>query len=323
MNEQKKFPWVWVLIIVLVLVLGAGAYYWFFLKKTPQNPTDSAKTTTDSNQYNWSTMDDGPYNDKISYATSTDLVNWTDQKTILAEHASVPDVLLKDSTLYVYFVDVSYDGVKEQIGLLKSTDQGKTWGEKQIINIKGLGNKAAVDPTPILLDDGRLRLYYLDLNATRTADRSQALENNTIYSAISTDGTNFTEESAVFKYKGIFDPSVVKVADVWHLYVGTDDQKVLSATSSDGTKFEYEGVAVTGGAIPDVYFDGTKYWLFTGNMEIYTSLDGKTFTKTGNRFDAGKLTADPGVAKLADNSYLMVYKTSDKKPGGSKERPTK
>ncbi|MBI2426460.1 MAG: hypothetical protein HYV34_01310 [Candidatus Kerfeldbacteria bacterium] len=259
-----------------------------------------------NDEFQWSTMREGPYRDTVSYATGTSLTTWEDSKIILAEHASVPDVIMKDGILYVYFVDVSTDGIAEQIGLITSSDNGKTWSEKTNISITGLGSKAAVDPSPYLLDDGRIRLYYFDISTTRT----QGLQNNTIYSAISSDGMNFTEEPGKrFTYPAIFDPSVIMVGSTWRMYVGTDDQKVLSATSTDGLTFTYEGVALTQASIPDVVYENSTYYLFTGGIETATSKDGKTFTKTGDRFDSGALTADPGVVKLSDGSYFMVFKT--------------
>lgn len=312
----KKINYLLLIIIFLLLIIIVGGVVLYLgknkdkseSKETVQTSSKNSKSLGDQNKYNWSTMDKGPYHDRISYATGTSLTNWTDSEKILAEHASVPEVIVKNGILHVYFVDVSEDGKPEQIGHMQSSDNGKTWSDKTIISINGLGDKAAVDPDPYLLPDGRIRLYYFDISKTMT----EGLEKNSIYSAISDDGLNFTEEEGVrFKYPAIFDPEVIKVGNLWRMYVGTDGQKVLSATSSDGLTFTYEGVALSGGAIPNVVYENGKYYLFTGGIEISTSSDGKTFTKTSNRFDSGSLTADPGVVKLSDGSYFMVYKTDD------------
>ncbi len=319
-NQVKHTALPWVIVSILAVIIVCGAVYFLLgaakqdkssIVNTTDQPTKSADKGKDANQYDWSTMDQGPYKDKVSYATGTSLINWKDSKKILAEHASVPDVVNNNGVLRVYFVDVTEDGKPEQIGHIQSSDGGATWGERSIVSIKGLGDKVAVDPCPFVLPDGRTRLYYLDINATR----SGSLDNNAIYSAISDDGLNFTEEAGVrFKYKGIFDPDVINVNDNWRMYVGTDDQKVLSATSIDGLNFTYEGVAFTGGAIPNVVYEDEKYYLYTGGIEISTSTDGKSFTRTGNRFDSGALTADPGVARITDDQYIMVYKTSAAMP---------
>lgn len=307
--------WLYVAILAILVLIAGGI--WYFLtqskNKEAESPVQGGQSSVvepkdNAGQYNWSQMSEGPYRDRVSFATGTSLTSWQDSQIILSEHASVPDVILKDGTLYVYFVDVSEDGKPEQVGLLKSSDNGKNWSEKQIVTIKDLGNKVAVDPAPYLLDDGRIRLYYFDISKTRVEGTS----NNSIYSAVSSDGVNFTEESGVrFKYPAIYDPDVIKVGDAWRMYVGTEDQKVLSATSQDGLTFTYEGVAYSGSSIPNVIYEDGTYYLFTGGIEIATSKDGKTFTKTSSRFDSGGLTADPGVAKLADGSFFMVYKTKE------------
>jgi len=314
----------WLLWVVLIIVIAVGVGIWFLLvreKPSVENPasenfgeevnlTDKGK---DLNEFNWSQMEQGPYHDRVSFATGATLTDWTDSEKILAEHASVPDVLVKDATLYVYFVDVSQNGKPEQIGLLRSVDYGQTWEEKVFATIQGLGDKVAVDPAPMLLEDGRIRLYYFDIGSTKT----QGTENNTIYSAISSDGINFTQETGFrFRKADIFDPDVVKIGDTWRMYVGTGNQQVLTAISQDGLTFTYEGVALNGGAIPNVVYENGTYYLFTGGIEISTSSDGETFTETGKRFDSGGPTNDPGVAKLSDGTYFMVYKTDDgtKKP---------
>jgi hypothetical protein len=320
-KNEKSCKSLYIIISVLsLIVIAQGIFLFIRLKESPETTPLSKETSDieisenlperkpDPNQYNWSTMNEGPYNNSVSFATSTDLLNWQDSEVILAEHASVPDVLLKDGVLYVYFVDVSTDGIPEQVGLIKSFDYGETWKEKEIITIEGVGDRVAVDPAPFLLEDGGIRLYYFDISTTKT----EGLENNTMYSAISKDGVNFTQEDGIrFKYPGIFDPCVIKNGETWRMYVGTDDNNVLSAISDDGLDFTYEGVALTGGSIPNVIYENDTYYLFTGGIDISTSEDGKTFTKTSFPFNAGNLTADPGVVKLGPNNYFMVYKTKE------------
>jgi hypothetical protein len=319
-NKKSCKPLYIAICVLSLIIVAQGAFIFLNLRESTETTPFSKETSdieisenlpeqkTDPNQYNWSTMDEGPYADKVSFATSTDLLNWTDSEIILAEHASVPDVLLKDGVLYVYFVDVSTDGIPEQTGLVKSYDYGETWEKKEIITIEGVGDRVAVDPAPFLLEDGSIRLYYFDISKTKT----EGLENNSMYSAISKDGVNFTQEDGIrFKYPGIFDPCVIKTGDTWRMYVGTDDGKVLSTISEDGLEFTYEGVALNDGTIPNVIYENDTYYLFTGGIDISTSEDGKTFTKTSSRFDAGKLTADPGVVKLGPNNYFMVYKTKE------------
>ena len=263
----------------------------------------------DENQYYWSTMNEGPYNDQISYATSNDLLNWTDSQEILAIHASVPGAIYKDEVIYVYFVDVSQDGIPEQIGLITSDDNAQTWSEKQFITIDGVDDKVPVDPAPFLTNDGRIRLYYFDINEERSGNTGA---DNKIYSAISTDGISFTEEGICFTKNGVYDPDVNLADDVYRLYVGDlEGNRVISATSTDGLSFIEEGIAYTGGAVPDVFYKNGTYYLYTAGIDISTSTDGATFTKSNYRFESeiNMLTADPSVIELNDGTYMMLYKT--------------
>ncbi len=266
--------------------------------------------TNNNQQYNWSTMNQGPYRDKISFAESTDLLSWTDSEKILAEHASVPGAIYKDEVIYVYFVDVSEDGVPEKIGLIKSVDQGQNWSEKEPVTIAGLGEKVAVDPAPFLLADGRVRLYYFDIEEERSGLTNST---NKIYSAVSTDGINFNEEAGVrFARAGIFDPDVNEANGVWRMYVGDiNGNKVISAISNDGLNFTEEGIAFTGGAVPDVFKKENSYYLFTAGINIANSKNGQEFTKTNNSFQStlGNVTADPAVIKISEEKYLMFFKT--------------
>lgn len=313
-----------IIALVVLAVLIFGAIYMLVTKKNEENTANNTTSTSiktpltdgqqkqagDQNQYHWSTMNQGPYKDSVSYATSKDALVWVDSDKTLVAHASVPDAIVKDGVIMCYFVDVATDGVAEKIGLIKSTDNGLTWSAKQNIVISGIGTKVAVDPDPFLLPDGKIRLYYFDINEGRSAKSAQP-PTNKIYAASSTDGINFIEElNAVFVYQDIYDPDVIKVGDEWRMYVGTGSNKVLSATSSDGLTFTYEGIAAEGSAVPNVIVKGNIYYLYTAGIDIWSSADGKTFTKTTNRFvKTSGLAADPGVVKLADGSYIMLYKT--------------
>jgi len=265
----------------------------------------------DKSQYSWSTMNEGPYNDQISYATSTDLLTWVDSEVMLAQHASVPGAIYKDGVIYVYFVDVSVDGIPERTGLITSSDEGMTWSEIEYVTFNGIGDMVPVDPCPFLLDDGRIRLYYYDINEGRQI-MTLGMENK-MYSAISSDGITFDHEDGVrFSDIDVYDPDVIQVDDTWRMYVGNiAENKVISATSTNGLDFTKEGTALSGGAVPDVFYKENVYYLYTAGIDISTSSDGATFTKTTNRFESNinMLTADPSVIELEDGSYIMFYKT--------------
>lgn len=297
--------------LLSIIIVSAGLVVAFVMVSQPKLTTTTSCpiSSASKNQYQWSTGP-GPYRDQISYATSADLLHWTASGVILVEHTSVPDAIVKDGVIWAYFVDVTQEGKPEQIGVLRSADLGQTWSEKVFIEIIGGCNVVPVDPSPFLLPDGRIRLYFPDFGPQRSGNKGDQIQ---IRSAISSDGLQFTMEDGIRfeRVGGQFDPSVVLVDGVYHMYVGTKDgQQVISATSTDGLTFTEEGVAYSGSAVPEVYYDGTRYILYTAGIEMASSTDGKTFTKLPNRFSApGGMTADPGVVQLGDGQYLMVYKT--------------
>lgn len=295
------------MLIVGILIMMAFVFY---CGCTEEGDIDN-NGKTDEQIYSWSTMSEGPYRDKVSFATSSDLLNWTDSETVLAVHASVPGAVYKDDVIYVYFVDVSTDGIPERIGLIRSSDNGQSWSEKEFIDIEGVGDKVPVDPAPFLLDDSRIRLYYFDINEERFSTDPE--RKNKIYSAVSLDGANFVQEEGVcFSKKGVYDPDVILVDDVYRMYTGDiTGNKVISAVSSDGLSFNEEGIAYDGGAVPDVFFKDGIYYLYTAGIDISTSSDGASFTKISKVFQSnfGMITADPSVIELDNGTYMMLYKT--------------
>jgi len=332
---MKKLLYIFVFLLVALVALFAALHFfvddqeenaWFCENGTwvrhgdpdQDHSTAGCSTQTDTMkkdfEYTWSTMNEGPYTDSITFATSTNLTSWYPSGKILATHASVPGAVKKNEKIFVYFVDVTEDGAPEQTGLVLSEDNGRTWTNAQRITIEGIGDRVVADPDPVLLDDGRIRLYYFDINESRlyTGEENTAPPQR-IYSAISDDGVHFIQENGVrFTRDGAFDPDVERDGDTWRMYVGTPDgQEVISATSTDGLNFYEEGVAFTGGAVPDVFHASNIWYLFTSGIHIATSEDGKTFTSTKDSFHATGVfvTADPSVIGLATGKYLMIYKT--------------
>ncbi|MDH4358938.1 MAG: hypothetical protein OEV37_03330 [Candidatus Berkelbacteria bacterium] len=323
--------WLIGLIVVLTLAVASLAF-WLYRKsvidpvKTSQRKAEESDTPTNSNLYEWSQMADSPYSHDIYYATSVDLLNWTDSNNLLARHASVPEAIYRNGIVYVYFLDFSEDGKPEQLALIRSSDEGKTWQEKTIANIEGLGQKTVADPSLLLLEDGTMKLFFFDIGAGRVSSQKQEQEKdskqtqpNYIYSATSNDGVNFKMDDGYrFADNAIFDPDVIKVNDTWYLYCGKEGI-ITVATSDDGISFTDRGTAFDKGFIPSIYHDGSKFYLYSpmvgatpdqGGIGIATSADGIKFTRGSTYFNRpGSLPPnDPGVTKIGDNKYIMVYK---------------
>ncbi|MBI3536526.1 MAG: hypothetical protein HY070_03030 [Chloroflexi bacterium] len=247
-------------------------------------------------------------NDQTWYATSTDGLNWK-EGALIADKASVPDVIRTTKGIFwAYWVDFSgaSGANSEKLGVAKSSD-GKTWEKLGNVKFSNLTTQTPVDPDIVELDDGRLRLYFYDI-AVKQGDHS-------IYSAVSSDGINFTLDAGVrFKAENIFDPDVVRLKDGrWRMFVNNMG-KILSATSSDGLNFTAdEGARVqVMGSVPGsvVLADGTiRLYACDRGINAYKSADGLTFTlEKENVFQKqGGLLCDPSVTTVP-GGFLMVFK---------------
>jgi hypothetical protein len=251
----------------------------------------------------------GAFQDQTWYATSTDGLTWG-QGTLLAEKASVPEVLRAKGVLWAYWVDfTAMTGPNmEKIGVAKSAD-GKTWEKLGNVKFANLGSKVPVDPDVVELEDGRFRLYFYDI-AVQQGDHP-------IYSAISSDGINFAiEEGVRFKAQNIFDPDVVRLKDGrWRMFLNNDG-KIISATGSDGLNFTADsGVRVQAmGSIPGsiVLADGSvRLYTCERGISAYKSADGLNFAleKAEVIRGQGGVLCDPSVTAIP-SGYLMVYKVN-------------
>jgi hypothetical protein len=257
----------------------------------------------------------GPWYHTVRTAISNDGLSFTDQRSEdLVLHGSVPAVLqFPDGTIRVYFVDFS-SGTPERLGCVESTDGGKSyrWGG---CVITGLQNAKAVDYAPVLLNDGRVRMYFYasgdDVNST-TAHKVDA--------AISTDGIHFAREGTVFTYDGLVDPDVFFNGSIWIMHVfSLQAGATVVARSSDGLSFQQTGLLE-----PRNYGVTKPVRLPDGRFRMYAfpqpdasefvsmiSTDGLSWAlEAGTRFKVAASTkiTDPYVTPLSDGRWIMAYK---------------
>jgi hypothetical protein len=175
-----------------------------------------------------------------------------------------------------------------------------------------------VDPTALVIN-GNIVLYFLDM-ATLTNDESITTP-RIIYRATTVDGVNFDKPQPAFtQTHNIVDPSVVRMPDgSFRLYVASDPEGIISATSTDGLVFTLEnGVRSTAGAMPGALLlpDNRVRLFLAGGIEgqngIFSQIsnDGLTFTnESGIRIlaPADTITDNPQPIRLADGSYLLLY----------------
>jgi len=192
----------------------------------------------------------------------------------------------------------------------------------------------ATVPNIYRLEDGRLRMYYGGPGG--------------ILSAVSDDGLTFQKEPAVRIPSGspgspeaiTSDPTLVMLKDGRaRMYYkgatgpggpGQSIHSVFSAVSTDGLRFEKEGIRIDSQQTPDrgwasvpealVLSDGRVrlYYVSDGlavkhGIVSAISDDGLNFTREETRLTG---FVDPAVVRLADGSYLMLAVAFPFGPGG-------
>lgn len=196
--------------------------------------------------------------------------------------------------------------------------------------LDGVFDGNAVDPDLVMLPDGRLRMYYF-----KGYFVSQPPPNagpNPIFSAVSTDGVNFTVERQVFAYDNIFDPSVVALGGNEYLMACTQMgnmsvNTVLARSTDGGATFTYEATLQNTG-VPELhrFDDGTVRLYYGGPDGIMSKVSqdrGKTWTQeNGSRCKGQGFIGDPGVYRSDDQSWWLFVKgfngTNNQRPSGHK-----
>jgi hypothetical protein len=249
--------------------------------------------------------------DQTWVTTSADGLTW-DAPTLLADKASVPEVMRTSKGIFwAYWVDFSqFTGMhQEKIGVAKSAD-GKAWEKLGMVNFSGLSNLVPVDSDVIELPDGRLRMYFFNI--------AKETRENSIHSAISSDGINFTLEPGIrYQQPGIFDPDVIRLKDGRYRMYLNNDGNVISATSNDGLNFNADpGTRVqVRGSIPGsiVLADGTiRLYTCARGIAVYKSSDGLNFAleKAGVISETfARVICDPSIA-ATPTGFVMVFKTN-------------
>jgi len=244
-----------------------------------------------------------------------------DEGKVIAEAASVPAVLVIGNDIYVYFVNAytAHQPGEKNIYYIVSKDGGKTWTQREPIEINGLpGKLQPVDPSLLEIKDGEYRLYFYDLE---TGDPNKRDVYN-IYSATSSDGINFEMEDGIriSLTTNMTDPSVIHYNNEWFMYYGGGEVNGTSvAISDDGLNFvdygsvqdnERPGVDGTFMGIPGAMVEDNLIYLY--NCEyLASSTDGIHFDILNEVRNDEVIPAmsgcDPSPAKYLDG-YIMVSK---------------
>jgi len=191
-------------------------------------------------------------------------------------------------------------------------DASGKWRRGSGIKLNGQFDGNTVDPDVIKLDDGRYRLYYY--KGYFITPPPPNFTTHEIYSAISSDGLNFTVEGKAFEAANITDPTVIKLNDGSYLMACVQGTNDIIAKSADGKTFQAAGVTIPNGGIPELVKldDGSVRLFYNGAGGIVSSRStdgGMTWQKeTGVRLSFSGGIADPSVIKIAAGKWYMFVK---------------
>src|SRR4030095_12654648 len=124
----------------------------------------------------------------------------------------------------------------DKVAAVFSGDDGETWSKPEsiVIDRSPQGAHRPFDPTLVLIDASRVRLYFTSTTPNRPTPG--------IYSAVSDDGIHYRFESGLrFGVEGevTVDASVARFDEKWHLFspIRGPENRGYHAISEDGLSF--------------------------------------------------------------------------------------
>ncbi len=265
--------------------------------------------------------------------SSSDGITWTNNN-LFQDSAGVPSITQHSTgTIYCAFqwfpapaspTNTAFD----KVAVKKSTDGGLTWGTPTLAVFNGLPPtfKKPFDPTLVIADNGQIRMYF---SSSKTNTLTMLDSTYHCYSAISSDGVNYTWEPGVRVAVAdsiTIDPAAVKIGSSWH-YTAPRAFPAAGAfhfISNDGLAFTRTTTIAsdanhnfTGNLMSDIPGGGSTFRFYgtpspqTGAIWFKSTIDGigwnPTFTNCVGSITSNGVQADPAVIKLGAGNYIMVY----------------
>ncbi len=263
----------------------------------------------------------GPWATRLMLAFSDNGRTFTRANQILFNHADVPNAITTpDGEIRVFFVAFCPAQMFNQLAVAVSRDAVSWTYYRATVNGLETRQPAPVDPTVVMTEDGRYRLYFTSAPpGAGSAPRT--------YSAISTDGLTFDLEGERFAVEGqpVLDPNLLKIGDTWHYFAGGLPQTNYHAISTDGLTFtRMDDIWLENFMFANGYPmpDGYRYYGFVqelGALTMYAafSADGESWTLDAEPLlevdESSGLESvalkDPAITQLPDGRYLLIYGT--------------
>lgn len=232
------------------------------------------------------------------------------------ERAGVPSVVrAKDGTLYAafqWFPDGNQEAF-DKVAVTVSKDAGATWSPPKPAVFGGMTSnyQRPFDPTLVVLEDGRIRMYFTSSPTARPGPNAITA----IYSAISTDGFTYTFEPGRRLFvpgKRVIDCAVLELGKTWHMIapIGRPEDGAYHAVSENGLDFRRvddiasrDGVNWTGNLVH--HGEGMRFY-GTSRRGVWWSYssDGAKWTDPSYLSFAG---GDPTYVSTGENKGLLVY----------------
>lgn len=257
-----------------------------------------------------------PWQNALIMVQSTDGVNFN-TPVIFQDSSGVPCIIQwKNDTLvavFQWFRQPNPSPTWDRVAVKFSYDNGTTWNTPVPIVVNGLpaNYQRPFDPTLVVTPDKKLRIFFSSSDGLPPGGVDASV--NT-YSALSTDGINYTfEPGARFDHatSRVIDPAVTIFNGTWQYTApaGAPQDGAFHCTSPDGLLFTQTTTISsdnthnwTGNLLAD---NGMLRFYGSGPFIWYnSSSDGNTW----NGFVSTNIQGgDPGIVKLSTGKYLMIY----------------
>lgn len=257
-----------------------------------------------------------PWQNALIMMQSNDGINFN-SPSIFQDSSGVPCIIQwKSDTLacvFQWFRQPMGSPTWDRVAVKFSYNNGLNWTDPIpiIINNLPVNYQRPFDPTLVVTADKKLRIFFSSSNGTPIGGLSP--EVNT-YSAISSDGIMYDfEAGARFDHPAnrVIDPAVTTYNGAWHYIspIGAPQEGAYYCTSTDGLVFaqganissdnlhNWTGNLITDGGLLRFYGCGQNIW-------YNTSADGITWN---GYINTNILGGDPGVVKLPNGRYILVY----------------